>query len=132
MFSEYEEPVLPVTPPEPIMVEEKAPFMSVLNNLVGESLDEEPISGSNYIKTMYGTLEEPLYGKNYAYTEENIKNVVSEDIYNDVLQVYNTDITNIIVEDSFSEDIVNNFDFTIENVTKGTAVRSETDENARL
>ena len=67
--------------------------------------------GSPYVKKLYGTMDNPTYGKMYEFTEESIDKVITENISKGVKDLIATDISNVKVVDYFPEEIVNNFEF---------------------
>lgn len=67
--------------------------------------------GSPYVQKLYGTMDNPTYGKMYEFTEESIDKVITENISKGVKDLIATDISNVKVVDYFPEEIVNNFDF---------------------
>ena len=67
--------------------------------------------GSPYVQKLYGTMDNPTYGKMYEFTEESIDKVITENISKGVKDLIATDISNVKVVDYFPEEIVNNFEF---------------------
>lgn len=67
--------------------------------------------GSEYVKKLYGTIENPTYGKMYAYTSENLDKVITEDIYKEVEKSLPSTLKDIKVTNYFTDEIVNNFNF---------------------
>lgn len=62
------------------------------------------------INEIFGTTEKPTIGKFYNITDDKIEDTIKSDIYKDLLPISQS-ITDIKVMDYFTEEIVNNFDF---------------------
>lgn len=62
---------------------------------------------------IFGTVEKPNYGKFYYVSDEAVENTITKDVYNDVKVIIKNEIKDIIVEDYFPLDIVENYDFAI-------------------
>lgn len=69
------------------------------------------IDGKPYADNLYGTLEKPTYGKMYSLNNESLEKIVTENIYQDIMEKVRTPITTIKIIDYFPEEIVKNFDF---------------------
>lgn len=67
--------------------------------------------GKPYADNLYGTLEKPTYGKMYSLNNESLEKIVTENIYQDIMEKVRTPITTIKIIDYFPEEIVKNFDF---------------------
>lgn len=67
--------------------------------------------GSPYVQKLYGTIDNPTYGKMYSFNDESINSIITENIYQDVKQVIQQDIKNVKVQDYFPKDITDNFEF---------------------
>lgn len=76
--------------------------------------------GSPYVQKLYGTIENPTYGKMYNFTDENIDTIIAENIYQDVKLLMQSDINSVKVTDYFPKEILNNFDITIHKPSTGT------------
>lgn len=79
------------------------------SNNTGELLFE--IDGTPYIRELYGTLENPTYGKMYSLQNDSLETIVNTYIYNDVMEIINPQITNVKIEDYFPQEIIEHFDF---------------------
>ena len=62
---------------------------------------------------IFGTQEQPNYGKFYYVSDENVESTITTDVYNDVKVVIKNEIKDITVVDYFPLDIVENYDFEI-------------------
>lgn len=67
--------------------------------------------GSPYVQKLYGTIDNPTYGKMYSFNDDSINSIITENIYQDVKEVIQQDISNVKVEDYFPKDITDNFEF---------------------
>lgn len=85
--------------------------------------------GSPYVKELYGTMEKPTYGKMYEIDENTLSQVVTENIYKDVIESIQPDMKNVKMVDYFPKDITDNFEFSyIENPISGTVSESIDEE----
>lgn len=71
--------------------------------------------GSPYVKEIYGTLENPTYGKMYSLSNSNLDKVITEYIYQDIIKDIRVDIKSAVINEYFSGDIIKNFDITFAN-----------------
>ncbi len=65
---------------------------------------------SQIINEIFGTPEQPTIGKFYYITDDKIENTIKSDIYKDLLPV-SKPFTNLNIVDTFTKEIVENFDF---------------------
>ncbi len=70
--------------------------------------------GSPYVQELYGTLENPTYGKMYSLDNNSLETIVTEYIYQDVMEEVGTSLTSVIVKPYFSQKILENFDMSFE------------------
>ena len=68
--------------------------------------------GSPYVQEIYGTIENPTYGQMYSLNNDSLEEIVTEYIYQDILEDIRVDIKSAVIEEYFSDDILNNFDIT--------------------
>ena len=71
--------------------------------------------GSPYVEDLYGTIENPTYGKMYSLDDSNLEQVVTENIYNDVIEEVGSSISNINIKYTFAQEIIDNFNITFDN-----------------
>jgi hypothetical protein len=77
--------------------------------------------GSPYVQKLYGTIDNPTYGKMYSFDEDSIDTIIKENIYQDVKQLIQQDINIVQIVDYFPSDIVDNFEFSyVGNPSVGT------------
>ena len=62
---------------------------------------------------IFGTQENPNYGKFYYVTDENMTKTITEDVFSDIVTIVENEITNITLIDYFPEDILANYTFEI-------------------
>ena len=72
---------------------------------------ELDFDGSEYVKDLYGTIQEPTYGKMYSLDEVSLEKIITENIYGDIIDKIRLPISSIKVVDYFPNEIVENFDF---------------------
>lgn len=87
----------------------------IITMLTGISDADTTITGSPYtyaqvIEKIFGTVDNPTAG-NFYYIEDNeIEETVTNEIYNSLLPSSQT-VTDLVINDYFPQDIVDNFDF---------------------
>lgn len=82
------------------------------NSDTGEKILE--FDGSPYVEKLYGTIENPTYGKMYSFNESNIDTIITENIYQDVKDIIQPDISNIKIVNYLTDDVINNFEISHE------------------
>ena len=89
--------------------------------------------GSPYVKKLYGTIENPTYGKMYNFTDDNINSIITENIYQDVKNIIQSNINTVKIVDYFPSDIVDNFEFSyVGNASIGTVSNGIDEENKTI
>lgn len=73
--------------------------------------------GSPYVQDLYGTLDNPTYGKMYSLNNDSLEEIVTEYIYTDIIETIGTTMESIEVKDYFPQDILNNFDISFSDST---------------
>lgn len=63
------------------------------------------------VEEIFGTVEAPTYGDLHLISDNQIEQVVTNNIYNDLLVKVDNTIKNIKVVDTFPQEIVDNFNF---------------------
>ena len=84
-----------------------------VNENTGEIILE--LDGKPYVDDLYGSIDNPTYGKMYSLNNDNLEQIVTDYIYNDVMEEIGTAISDVSIEFTFSQDILDNFDITIGN-----------------
>lgn len=72
--------------------------------------------GSPYVNELYGTLEDPIYGKSYSLEDTTFEEVINTNILEDIYEMIVEDIYNIEYIDTFDAEFLEIFD--IELVTQ--------------
>lgn len=85
--------------------------------------------GSPYVQELYGTIENPVYGKMYSLNNETLENIVTKDIYKNIMEIIQTDINTVKVVDYFPGDIMENFTFSYVGDPSIGTVSGEIDED---
>lgn len=80
------------------------------NPETGEILLE--FDGSPYVQELYGSLEQPTYGKMYSLNNESLEKIVTEYIYEDILETTGAILKSASMKIYFSAEIRDNFTFT--------------------
>jgi len=81
--------------------------------------------GSSYVQELYGTLENPTYGKMYSLNNDSLENIVTEYIYQDIMEEIRVDIKSAVINEYFSNDILENFDITFSDESIDTTKLSD-------
>ena len=83
------------------------------NGSTGELLLD--FDGSSYVQNLYGTIENPTYGKMYGLNNENLDQIVTEYIYDDIISKTGARLKSTTIKLHFTMDVLNNFDLIISN-----------------
>lgn len=62
---------------------------------------------------IFGTQENPGYGKFYFVTDQNATKTITENVYSDVVKKITNEIKDITIEDYFPDNIVENYDIAV-------------------
>ena len=84
--------------------------------------------GSPYVQKLYGTIDNPTYGKMYSFDDNNIDKIITENIYQDVNNIIQSDIKDIKIENYFPKEIIDNFDFSVVEQPKSGEVSTSIDK----
>ena len=77
------------------------------------ALENERKTFKELVEEIFGTQEEPTYGKFYYVTDNEVAETITEDVFSDVIKYKENALTNITLVDYFPEDIIANYDFEI-------------------
>ena len=86
----------------------------LISVMAGVSNSIEPTVNLTYVELaeqVFGTEAAPTAGKYYFISDSNIKDIVENNVYNDVEKSKGTLLTNIVIKDYFPQKIIDNFDF---------------------
>ena len=76
-----------------------------------KTIETNPTKTYNqYLQEIFGTEENPTIGKFYNISDDKIEETITKEIYEDLAPVEKT-LKNIKVSDYFTDEIINNFDF---------------------
>lgn len=79
------------------------------------------LSYKSLSEEIFGTPEEPAFGKFYYVSDDNIEQYICTTIFNNIIDTTMNTLTNLKIYDYFPQEIVNNFDFSyVTSPTKGT------------
>ena len=85
------------------------------------------------ISRVFGTVENPTSDKYYFAKDSNIKNIINQDILNNVTEKIQNPINTVKIVDYFPDDITNNFEFSyIGNASTGTRTDSIDEETKTI
>lgn len=73
------------------------------------------LTGSPFVQKIYGSLENPTYGKMYSLNNDNLEKIIVEYIYEDIMEDVRYDIKSAVLKEYFSNEILQNFDITFNN-----------------
>lgn len=88
--------------------------IKLISVLAGVSNTVEPTVGLTYVQLaekVFGSEATPTAGKYYFISDNNIKNIVENNVFNDVEISTSTKLTNIVIKDYFPQEIIDNFNF---------------------
>lgn len=72
--------------------------------------------GTEYVRNLYGTFENPTYGKMYSLETESFQKIVTENVYADIVSSMNQVMTSIKIREYLTQEIMDNFTMTIDDV----------------
>lgn len=76
--------------------------------------------GSQHVIDLYGTMENPTYGKMYSLSSDSLENIVTKYIYEDVVEEMKTTLENVEIQVVFSKEVFDNFNITSLNTNDKT------------
>ena len=85
--------------------------VTLISLLTGVSTDSKDSDEATRIEGIFGTSQNPTSGKFYNISDADIENVVSNDIFEDIMEIVQNPINTTKIVDYFPEDITDNFDF---------------------
>lgn len=90
------------------------------------------LDGSEYVQQLYGTVEEPNYGKMYSLNDNSLEEIVTEYIYEDIMEEINKVLNNLKITYIFSEEVREYFDITILNNDMTNIEDSELENEGKI
>lgn len=92
----------------------------IISTLVGlNSTSQEKIT------SIFGTEQNPTADRFYNIADNDIETTISNNIYNRIIEDFQSSLANVAIKDYFSEEILNNFEINILNSTKGEAIMND-------
>ena len=76
--------------------------------------------GTECMIKLYGTKENPTYGKMYSLEDSDMETIVTEYFYNDIMEIVHPDMKNITIKNYFPQELLDNFEIEIINPEIGT------------
>lgn len=113
-------------------------LISVMTEQSNSTIQHTDMGEVTYVdiaERIFGTPSNPTYGKFYYIPDTKISKTVSQDVLSDFVPTTTDEgiLRNIIIKDTFPQEIVDNFDFTyVQAPTKGTATQSINSANKLL
>lgn len=89
-------------------------------NWTNEDGDVFVFDGSEFVIKLYGTKENPTYGKMYSLEDSDMETIVTEYFYNDIMEIVHPDMKNITIKNYFPQELLDNFEIEIINPEIGT------------
>ena len=71
--------------------------------------------GSPYVEQLYGTFENPTYGKMYTLNDASLETITTEYIYEDVIGKVGAEIKSAVIKVNYPKIILDNFEISFEN-----------------
>ena len=109
---QYSDIVMENTKNKLLELEQKG--ISIISVLAGVSDAVEPTVSLTYVELaekVFGTEEVPTAGKYYFINDSEIKDIIENNVFNDIEIIPGEKLTNIIIKDYFPQKIIDNFDF---------------------
>ena len=102
-------------------------LISLMTGIIENSDEEED---SNRVEEIFGTNENPTAGYFYNISDADIDSIVNNDIFQNVMDIFQNPINNVTIVDYFPKDITDNFEFSyVENLNIGTVSDEINTEN---
>ena len=89
----------------------------IITTLVG--LENATDAEKATINNIFGSVENPVADKFYNISDSEIEKTIIQNIYNKIVEKFQSTTTNINIQDYFPQDILNNFDIIIKEPSKG-------------
>ncbi len=84
--------------------------------------------GSAFVEELYGTVENPVYGKIYSLENSSLEEVVIGNMYEDVISLIPIDIRDLVIKDYFSEEILSDFELIYDATSSSGSIEEEINE----
>ena len=91
------------------------------------------VDANEYIDEMYGTIDSPYSGKIYMIDDNNLQQIITEVVYEDISKNIQHPLNKVKIVDYFPEEIIENFDFEyVENPSVGKVTEEIDLENKTI
>lgn len=95
----------------------------IITTLVG--LENATDTEKATINNIFGSVENPVADKFYNISDSEIEKTIIQNIYNKIVEDFQSTTTNINIQDYFPQDILNNFDIIIKDPSKGNVSKDK-------
>lgn len=100
--------------------DENVYIISTLVDVIG--LDDK---NKKNIENIFGTQQAPTADRFYNIEDRDIETIISKNIYERILEDFQSVVTNIKIDDYFPDEILKNFDITINEISKGETIKEK-------
>ena len=95
----------------------------IITTLVG--LENAKDTEKATINDIFGSAENPVANKFYNISDSEIEQTIVNNIYDKIVEDFQSSITNINIQDYFPQEIIDNFDITTKNPSKGSVSKEK-------
>ena len=95
----------------------------IITTLVG--LENAKDAEKATINDIFGSAENPVANKFYNISDSEIEQTIVNNIYDKIVEDFQSSITNINIQDYFPQEIIDNFDITTKNPSKGSVSKEK-------
>ena len=95
----------------------------IITTLVG--LENAKDTEKTTINDIFGSAENPVANKFYNISDSEIEQTIVNNIYDKIVEDFQSSITNINIQDYFPQEIIDNFDISTKNPSKGSASKEK-------
>lgn len=95
----------------------------IITTLVG--LENAKDTEKATINDIFGSAENPVANKFYNISDSEIEQTIVNNIYDKIVEDFQSSITNINIQDYFPQEIIDNFDISTKNPSKGSVSKEK-------
>ena len=95
----------------------------IITTLVG--LENAKDTEKTTINDIFGSAENPVANKFYNISDSEIEQTIVNNIYDKIVEDFQSSITNINIQDYFPQEIIDNFDISTKNPSKGSVSKEK-------
>ena len=95
----------------------------IITTLVG--LENAKDAEKTTINDIFGSAENPVANKFYNISDSEIEQTIVNNIYDKIVEDFQSSITNINIQDYFPQEIIDNFDISTKNPSKGSVSKEK-------